>query len=367
MSDRLFRRRDSKVWYCWVYDAQGKRTQRSTRCTDRRAAEAALREFERRAADPAYAAAHSTTLDEALRRFLVDRKVKGRAPGTLDSYRVKAGHLLRVLGAETRLAKVDARTVDRFIEQRLEEGASPNTLHKELTVLRGTLKVAKRRGEYTGDIDAVMPNDFSPQYEPRTRFLSNDEFRALVAELAPDRAARVAFIVATGARWSESERARLEDVDTKRGFVRLRGTKTKNAERVVPIVGDGADLIEYALRHAQGENGLVFRPWSSNRRDLETACARAKIAKVSPNDLRRTYGTWLRQASVEPNLIGAAMGHADSRMVERVYGRLPPDSLKLALQWRVEGRTGPMPKPSRIVESSSGSACSNCVAKALVA
>src|SRR6187397_3206818 len=139
MSDRLFRR--GKVWYCWVYDAQGRRTQRSTKCTDRRAAEASLRDWERRAADPAYAAAHSATLDAALQRFLVDRRVKGRASGTLDSYRVKAGHLLRVIGAETRLALVDARAVDRFIEQRLDEGAASNTVHKELTVLRGALKV----------------------------------------------------------------------------------------------------------------------------------------------------------------------------------------------------------------------------------
>jgi hypothetical protein len=42
---------------------------------------------------------------------------------------------------------VTAQLVDRYIDQRFEEGAVANTVHKELTVLRGTLKVAKRRGE----------------------------------------------------------------------------------------------------------------------------------------------------------------------------------------------------------------------------
>ena len=36
-----------------------------------------------------------------------------------------------------------------------------------------------------------------------------------------------------------------------------------------------------------------------------------------------------------PQLIGAAMGHSDSRMVERVYGRLPSDALAKLLSERV--------------------------------
>ena len=109
MADRLFKRGDT--WYAWFYDASGKRYQRTTRQTDKRAAEATLREWERRAADPTYAASHETTLDDALRGMLRDRKLKGRAEGTLDCYRVKAGHLTRILGAEITLHEVTARTV----------------------------------------------------------------------------------------------------------------------------------------------------------------------------------------------------------------------------------------------------------------
>ena len=159
MAERLFKR--GKVWYGWVFDSAGRRVQRSTTCTDRRAAAAVLRGWERRAADPAYAAAHEATLEDAIRRLLIDRKLKNRASGTLDSYRVKGGHLVRLVGAERRLADVDARAVDAFIEQRLEEGASRNTIHKELTVLRGALEGAKRRGEYPRDISAVMPEGIS--------------------------------------------------------------------------------------------------------------------------------------------------------------------------------------------------------------
>jgi integrase len=363
-SDRLFRR--GKVWYAWYFDAEGARHQRSTKCTDKRAAEAVLREWERRAADPAYAAANSTTLEDALRRFLVDRKLKGRAEGTLESYRDKAGHLLRIVGAETPLARIDAQAVDRFIDTRLEEGAAANTVHKELTVLRGTLKVAKRRGEYTRDVAEVMPTGFSMDYQPRERFLTGAELQRLLAELTPDRAARVAFIVATGARWGESERARREDIDTTKGLVALRGTKTKRARRMVPLAGAGFDLIEHVQRCAEGTEGQLFRGWGNARRDLDAACKRAQIAKVSPNDLRRTYATWLRQAAVEPHLIGSAMGHADSRMVERVYGRMPVESLALALRWRVDGQRAPVPRTAPTPPKPTGNACSACVADACI-
>jgi hypothetical protein len=48
-----------------------------------------------------------------------------------------------------------------------------------------------------------------------------------------------------------------------------------------------------------------------------------KIKPCSPNDLRRTCATWLRQDGAPPDLIAPVMGHVDTRMVERVYGRLP--------------------------------------------
>jgi integrase len=297
---------------------------------------------------------------------LIDRANKGRAEGTLSSYRVKVGHLLRLLGADTRVARLDARTIDNFVDTRLKEGASRHTIQKELVALRGTLKVGKRRGDFKADIGAVMPEGFSAGYKPRTRYLAGDEAQRLLAELTPDRAARVAFILATGARWSESDRATRADIDWRREIVHLRGTKTESSARAVPIVGASYDLLEHVERYAEGTGGLLFRPWANTRRDLNEACARAAKATltahietinqplealskadqraiqdhaafppVSPNDLRRTYATWLRQHGTEPHLIGVALGHTDSRMAERVYGRMPVESLGRLLADRV--------------------------------
>jgi integrase len=365
MAEHLYKR--GTIWWGYVYDqTSGARIARSTKCKDKRAAEAVVREWERVAADPVYAAAHSATLPEAFSRFLSDRTAKGRAEGTVSSYRVKVGHVVRVLGEQTRLASVDARAVDRYIETRLAEGAARYTIQKELVALRGTLKVAKRRGEFSGDIPAIMPNGFDTGYKPRERFLNANEALCLLGELYADHAARVAFILATGARWSESDRALRSDIDWQQGCVRLRGTKTASAARVVPIVGSSHDLLQHAEEYGRGAKGLLFLPWGNVRRDLSTGCKRAALnaiadhlasinrqwkelsaaeqqelkerfafPPVTPNDLRRTYATWLRQHGVEPHLIGVALGHRDSRMAERVYGRMPVESLGRALAERV--------------------------------
>jgi integrase len=330
--ERIFRR--GRIWYGWVY-AEGRRIQRSTRCTDRRAAETLVRQWERAAADPTHAATSRATLGDAL-ALVIERadtlaETGRRATATASFYRAKVGHLARVLEGEAPypLARLDAAAVDRYVDQRRREGAGESTIAKELGALRLALRLAKRVGVWSGDAAAVLPILAGSGYVPRTRWLTVDEVQRLLAELVPDRAARVAFLVGTGARWSESDRALRADVA---GSVRLRGTKTTLAARVVPLVlPEQRELVEYALRHAEGD-GALFAPWGNVRRDLASACERARIVACSPNDLRRTLAHWLRQRGAGADLVAPVLGHADDRMVQRVYGRLGGAELEAALR-----------------------------------
>jgi hypothetical protein len=67
------------------------------------------------------------------------------------------------------------------------------------------------------------------------------------------------------------------------------------------------------------------------RRDLHRACAQAGVENCSPNDLRRTYAKWMRLARVPAEIVAPTMGHRDTRMVERVYGRLSPEEIGVLL------------------------------------
>jgi integrase len=336
---RLYR--EGGIYYADLRAVGG--TRRSTRCSDRKAAEAVAKQWERDAADPDHAATSKATLSHALKLLIDTREAQAKAgrksTATVSFYRAKAGHWTRLLetnGAGTYhpfpLAKLHARNVDAFISTRRDEGASENTINKELITLRAALKLAKRAGIWKGDIDTILPTGFAPEYKPRDRALTYAEAQRLLAELTPDRAARVAFILATSANWSETERARRQDVARDLAHVLIRGTKRATRHREVPIVShDQRSLLEHALQHAQGPGDPLFTPWLNVRRDLHAACDRAKIPPVSPNDLRRTCATWLRGQGAPPHLIAPVMGHVDSRMVERVYGRLPTDQLALRL------------------------------------
>src|SRR5713101_4903112 len=98
---RLHRRRRGGVFYACVYDAKGERHRFSTRCIDRVAAEMVLRREERIAqASTSYreGSAHYTlqdALDDLIERGCVDC-----APDTVQFYRIKCGHLIRLLGAK---------------------------------------------------------------------------------------------------------------------------------------------------------------------------------------------------------------------------------------------------------------------------
>jgi integrase len=327
---RLYKR--GKVWW---YQFRGERT--STRCTDKTAATLVARDIERRHADPTYRPPDAITLTTALRRFVAQQAEREKAEGTIEMYERHIRHIARLLGGATLLASLGAREIDAYVSTRLVEGAARSSVGKELGTIRGTLTLARRHQQYPYALDEVMPSGFTLEYTPGTAHLREAEMRRLLAALVPKRRAVVAFIVATGADWHSVELARRTDVNLRAGTVLVHGTKTSHRRRTIPILGPFEDLVRYAAGH------LPFEPWASVRRDLEVACRSAKVPKVTPRDLRRTCGSILRQKGVEPHLIGKMLGHADSRMVERVYGQLPADALGQLIGDRLTGTTEVQP------------------------
>ena len=48
---------------------------------------------------------------------------------------------------------------------------------------------------------------------------------------------------------------------------------------------------------------------------------------VSPNDLRRSYASWLKQRGADSAAVAKLLGHASTRMVDLVYGHLSDQTL----------------------------------------
>jgi integrase len=337
MSDERLKKR-GRIWYAWVPHPDGGTQLLSTRCTDKEAARKAARELERRHVDPGYAAAQTTTVRELVSRYLASRVRLGRSEGTLHHVETKAGHLARLLPEFC--ASLTHEAMEKYIDARLGEGVRRTTIKKELRVFGGAWALGARNRLVGVPLEQLMP-ELHDDYEPRKRALTAVEAYGLCLALPPERAAVVVFAIATGAEWSAVKRAQRVDIAVDGSLVALHGTKRKTRERVTPLpLPTQRAMVLWALANGDGPGEKLFSAWTNVRRDLHVACAKVGIPPCSPNDLRRTYGTWLRDAGVEPQLIAPAMGHVDSRMVERVYGRFTPESLARNLAAAVRSPVG---------------------------
>ncbi len=340
---QLWKRPETGIYYAWIKQPHGGTKRVSTKCIKKADAELWAARRERESLDPSHSTANKATTKGAIESFLAGRVRRQRRDETIAFYRVKLGHVLRLF--PEMLRDVNASTLESYTDTRREEGAANATIAKEVGAALAMLRYARKLDLWAGDIDKVRP-DIPTGYVPRRRALTPWELFGLVnyfcsrkVEGRPwfreeGKAAMIAFMVATGARWGEACRARRDDVKDLQ--VDIRGTKTKGAARSVPR---GIPILESVLRwsldHADGEM-LLFRAWPNVRRDLVNACEAIGIDPVSPNDLRRTFATWLYNAKNDLSHIAKAMGHVDTRMVYRVYGAPKTEELGRLLGARAE-------------------------------
>lgn len=325
-TDRHGKVRTAKFW--WTFDPVA-RKRVSTGCTDIKAAKAWKAERERRAADPHYSAAHEATISGLIDELLERKNEDERADGTITMYRQKLGHVARVFGEHAPMATITPEAVDRYRTQRRAEGASNNTIGKEFTAIRQLVRLAARSRRWRGDLAALFPMH-SIEYEPRSRFATVAELELLRTVLEPRQHAMCLFIVCTSARLSEALRALPGHY--RDGFVTLLGTKTETSARTVPVLPPFRGWFEQAIRFAPYD-------WHKITKYLPAACARLEIPPLTPNDLRRTHAVMLRSWGVRPADIAPMLGHVDSKMVERVYGRMSPEALRDVLEAQISSKT----------------------------
>ena len=344
--DRLYRKKKDGQpqgpWYGWYYpEPGGKARYVCLGVLDRTAAARRLRALEREAAAHADRAANPVarvqgrsivdgegwTVLEAFEDFL-GYGCRDRAESTRAMYVQKARHLLRVLGRDLQLETLTLEDVDAYLRTREREGAHPGTIYKEIVTLRQCLKWGKRRRRFTPDIGTVIP-PVKNVYRPRKRHLRHHELPRLLEQLRLHRRWWVIVAIYTAGRRSEIERLRWAHVDLNGGWLALPGTKTRDAERTLPLHPVLLASLQ-AVPEAE-RTGPLVQPWPNVHKDLRAACERAGIEPVTPNDLRRTFASWLKQAGEDSMVVARLLGHTTTTMVERVYGHLVDDNFRHAI------------------------------------
>ncbi len=343
----LYRRKDSPYLWCRGYDAKGERWFQSTKQKTQRAAEKAARVIEReRLADSGDDIA-PITVSEALDTLAAHKRRRKVRPATLEKLAQKRAQLERVLGATTNVHRLSLASFEHYLDvrrrdtvrrvdlvtvdgkrrrARREQPVSDQTIAMEIDTMLAALRRLRKHGLYAVDPATLRPDALADAtYEARERWLTIEEYRALLATLAESRRRYLTAYCYTGVRLSELYQSeRVGDV--------LRVTQTKGNARVGEVKIREVPLHPEA-RAVLDAHPLPWPRWDRSRMndDLKRAAARVGIERASANDLRRTFCSWLCNAGVPELTTIKLMGHSSSAMVRRVYAQLAPQTLEEAI------------------------------------
>lgn len=327
----LYRRPNSPYWWMWCFDASGQRQQKSTKCERRTDADKRAREIERRfLLGPGQATPYA--LLDALEELKKHKVRGGRAAATLEKTREKGRQLIKHFGADRDVNQLTLADCELYVERRLAEKISRHCIAMELGTLRAALRVASKHHLYKGDPRHLWPSELDDAYKPRKRWLPPDEYRKLGMGLTLHRREYVAVYCYTGVRYSELYRIHAKHVSLRERVVFVDGTKTDEAPRELPIADELVGLFASLLaRHKSGP--LFPKVWQKGRMnaDLKAACERVGIERVSCNDFRRTFASWMRNAGVDEGVVAKLLGHKNSKMVRSVYGQLSRETKAAAI------------------------------------
>ena len=327
VKERLYLR--NKTYWCWYYDADGRLIRETTKCTDRTAARAVLKRKEQEAQGATPSRREYVALGDVL-DALEERVEENTSPDNTHFVKSKCKQLRDGLGKDRDVHSLRKEHLKSYATARLavptglktEKTICRYTVSRELKVLYQAIKHANKEGLCRVDITPLRV-EFSAPYVPRKRWLSRDEYTAILEASPEHRRLWIIIATYTGARASEVESLAWEDIrgDT----IHIRGTKTPKSDRNVPL--------HPALAEALGKKkkGVLTPPWPNVQRDLRATCKRLGIDAATPNDLRRTFASWLLQAGVSNSVVAELLGHATTQLVDMTYGRLSAQSLAQAV------------------------------------
>lgn len=221
---------------------------------------------------------------------------------------------------------ITAQTFTHYRARRMEEGTSASTVNHELAYLRALFNELERLGEWSkGNPLAKVRQMKTDQTE--LAYLTAEEVERLLETLdrAPknkDAAIVARICLSTGARWSEAETLRAEQV--KPGRIDFTGTKS-GKNRSIPI----DDCLHRHLME-RGPGRLFSSCYSAFREGIERAGIVTPPGQLS-HVLRHTFASHFMQRGGNILSLQRILGHASLTMTMR-YAHLSPDHFEDAMR-----------------------------------
>lgn len=329
----LVRRGNSKFWYA-QFQLNGKTYVKSTKTTDRKAAERIETQFKTEVyTEGVLGKKKQITVAEALLRFLASKE---GTPSYRNLIRRKKA-LLVTFGSSLTVSALTNGDLDRHKQRRTDQGRAPQTIKHELNMIMGAVRYAKRNGFEVPDL--TPPKVKIPG--GKLRYLSIEEERKLLSELDPNRVGNglapaserdpkklramqdnydlVVMLLDTGARYSEVAGLTWDQIDLQNRVIKLWRSKVENesvlfmTSRVAAIIANrkASTTIKYVFSNSMGG------PRGYSTIAIKKAFDRAGLSDCTVHTLRHTHASRLIQNGMSVYEVKSVLGHSDIRTTMR--------------------------------------------------
>jgi len=230
-------------------------------------------------------------------------------------------HLVELLGDPTASAFHPVQFTE-YRSRRISEGSSEATMNREHAHLRAMFNELTRLGHWNRDNPMEGIRQFKERRVEKS-YLDTHQIKTLLKTLQGNTRKIAMICLATGARWSEAEKLRAEQVSN--GQVTFIDTKN-GQNRSVPI---SADLEEQIVNSTPA--GRLFKPcYDDFRRTVKKAGLQFPDRQMT-HILRHTFASHFMMNGGNILVLQRILGHQNLTMTMR-YAHLAPDHLQEALR-----------------------------------
>lgn len=218
------------------------------------------------------------------------------------------------------LKEITPFQIEKYKANRLNQGVKPNTVNRELSVLKRAFNLAidwHMAGE-----NPVRRVKFFQQPDPKERILSEREEQKLINASSEHLKPIIIAALNTGMRVAEILSLRWSQINLKKREIEVVKTKS-GKKRVIPI---NPVLFEMFNRLERADEFVFLyhdpktkkpRPVKSVKRSFTNSCRRAGIEAFTFHDTRHTFASRLVERGVDLITVKELLGHSSVRTTER--------------------------------------------------
>ena len=297
------------------------------------------------------------TVGDAVEAYIRSLEAEGRAQTSLAVLRCSANaHILPALG-HVELAKLTSEQLQRWRDALARQPARVRTRSGEpqrhrarsddadvsrarrasanriRTMLFRALNLAYEQGHVESDQAWRRVKSFKGVTKARLRYLTIAESKRLINAADPEFRPLLQGALLTGARYGQLAQLVVSDFNPDAGTVRMRTRKGDGSERIYHVhLTDAAREFVQAVCAGRRSNDLIFtradgRSWGKSQQQalMREASERAGIVPaLNFHATRHTFASHAVMNGAPLLVVAQALGHTDTRQIEKHYGHLAP-------------------------------------------